>query len=106
MLSWQGHKGTTMISVWATVHIEDVQRFIGVFSADGARARRRHGSRRSQIFTGPGDEQQVRVLFEWDSRDSFEAFLADADVRATMQSSGTVGRPDVLFLDALADLPA
>lgn len=94
-----------MIHIWATVHIEDLQTFIGVFSTAGARARRKHGSISSRIFTVPGSDGQVRVLFEWESREAFEGFLADMEVRATMQSSGTVGRPDFLFLDALAELP-
>ena len=94
-----------MIHIWATVEISDLEKFIGVFATAGARARRKHGSRRSRGFTVPGHPNQVRVLFEWESRDAFEGFLNDPEVRATMQSSGTVGRPDFLILDALADLP-
>ncbi|MBZ9752286.1 antibiotic biosynthesis monooxygenase [Deinococcus sp. HMF7604] len=95
-----------MIHIWATVHVEDVQHFIGVFSTIGAHVRRQHGGQRSWLFTVPEQANQLRVLFEWESRESFDAFLADTEVRATMQSSGTIGRPDFLFLEALADLPA
>lgn len=91
-----------MIHIWATVEISELEKFIGVFATAGASARRNHGSHRSRVFTVPGHPNQVRVLFEWESR---EAFLNDPEVRATMQSSGTVGRPDFLILDALADLP-
>ena len=94
-----------MIHIWATVEIGDLEKFVGVFATAGARARRQHGSRSSRVFAVPGDPSQVRVLFEWDSREAFEGFLNDPEVRATMQSSGTVGRPDFLILDALADLP-
>lgn len=94
-----------MIHIWATVEISDLEQFIGVFATAGARARRKHGSRRSHVFTVPGTPSQVRVLFEWESREAFEGFLNDPEVRTTMQSSGTVGRPDFLILDALADLP-
>ncbi|MFC4453760.1 antibiotic biosynthesis monooxygenase [Deinococcus sonorensis] len=94
-----------MTYIWATVHIEDLQKFIAVFSTAGAAARRKHGSRSCQLFTLPEADGQVRVLFSWESRAAFERFLNDTSTRATMQSSGTLGRPEFLFLDALAVLP-
>ncbi|SMB96935.1 hypothetical protein [Deinococcus hopiensis] len=94
-----------MTHIWATVNIEDLQKFIGVFSTAGAAARRSHGSRGCRVFTVPGVEGQVRVLFTWESQEAFEGFLNDAAVRATMQSSGTVGRPEFLLLNELATFP-
>jgi len=95
-----------MIHVLATVQIEDLQKFISVFSTKGAEARREHGSIESRVFTVTGDSGQVRVLFAWESREAFDGFLADTAVRTTMQSSGTIGRPEFVFLEEFARLPA
>ncbi|KEF34559.1 hypothetical protein RDMS_06540 [Deinococcus sp. RL] len=74
-----------MIHIWATVEVKDLEQFIGVFATAGTSFRRRHGSHRSQVFKVAGQPQQVRVLFEWESREAFEGFLNDPQVRARMQ---------------------
>jgi heme-degrading monooxygenase HmoA len=94
-----------MIHILAKVSIEDLPEFISVFSTRGAEMRRKHGSRNSQIFTVPEQSNQVVVLFEWDSKEVFEGFLNDPVVKETMQSSGTVGRPEFTILEKLAELP-
>lgn len=94
-----------MIHILASLTYEDLPRFIGIFSTHGAALRRQHGCQRSQVFTVDGGENRALVLFEWSSREAFEGFLADPVVRETMQSSGTVGRPEFTFLGAVADLP-
>ena len=95
-----------MIQIIANVTIEELSRFLGVFGTAGADARRRHGCRGSQIFAVEGEPQRVMVVFDWESREAFDGFLADGTVRATMQSSGTVGRPEFTFVRRLAELPS
>lgn len=94
-----------MIHILAKVSIEDLPKFIGIFSTQGAQMRRKHGSRKSQLFTVPEQSNQVMVLFEWDSKEAFEGFLSDPLVKETMQSSGTVGRPEFTILEKLAEFP-
>jgi len=94
-----------MIQNLATVQIEDLPRFNFVFSTQGATARRKHGSVRSQVFTVQDQTSQVRGPFAWSGREAFDALLNDASVRLMMQASGTIGRPDFVFLGACADLP-
>jgi quinol monooxygenase YgiN len=94
-----------MIQIMANVTIEELPRFLGVFGTAGADARRRHGCQRSQIFAVDGEPNRVTVIFDWASREAFDGFLADTTVRATMQSSGTVGRPEFTFIRRIADLP-
>ena len=95
-----------MVHILASVKIEELQKFIGVFSTAGASARRKHGSSHCQVFSVPGNPNEMRLLFEWDSREAFEGFLYDADVKETMKSSGTRGRPEFVFLDKLVELPS
>ena len=94
-----------MIHILAKVSIEELPRFIGIFSTHGARVRRQHGSRGSEVFTVPGESDRVVVLFEWESREAFEGFLRDPATQAMMSSSGTLGRPEFTFLEKLAELP-
>jgi hypothetical protein len=44
------------------------------------------------------DPERVALLFEWD-HDAFRGFLADPDVRASMQASGTLGPPEITHLE-------
>ncbi len=94
-----------MIHILANVAIEELTKFIGVFATAGAAARRRHGSVSSQVFRVAGEEGRMLVLFAWESREAFEGFLADPTVRATMQSSGTIGRPEFTFLEKVVEIP-
>ena len=94
-----------MIHILAKVSVEEVSKFIGIFSTRGAQTRRQHGSRKSEIFTVPGESDQVVVLFEWESREAFEGFLRDPVTKETMLSSGTLGRPEFTILEKLAELP-
>lgn len=95
-----------MVYVLASVKIEDLQKFVGVFSTLGANARRKHGSLACQVFAVPESSDEMKLLFEWESREAFEGFLNDSAVRETMKSSGTLGKPEFVFLDKLAELPS
>ena len=94
-----------MIHLLATVSIEDLPKFLGVFSTQGAEMRRKHGSRASQVFRVPGEDNRVLILFTWESREAFEGFRNDPAVKETMKASGTVGAPEFTFLEKVGDFP-
>lgn len=95
-----------MIHVLGNVEIEDLQRFVGVFSTAGAEARGRHGNRGTQLYRVEGEGNRVVVLFEWESAEAFEGFLNDPTVRETMRSSGTVGPPEFTLLHKVGEFPS
>jgi heme-degrading monooxygenase HmoA len=95
-----------MFHVLARVSIEDFTKFIGVFTTRGAEMRRKHGNRRSWLFRVAGEPQQVVAIFEWESRQAFEGFLADPQVKETMKLSGTASPPDFTYLEPVAELPS
>ena len=95
-----------MIHVLGNVEIEDLQRFVGVFSTAGAEARGRHGNRGTHLYRVDGEENRVVVLFEWESEEAFEGFLNDPTVRETMRSSGTVGPPEFTVLQKVGEFPS
>lgn len=80
-------------TTWAEVSVEAFPQFLQVFAQAGREARRRHGSLAAQAFRVPGDAQAARVLIDWRDRASFDAFLADAQVKATMRSGGATRPP-------------
>lgn len=94
-----------MIQILAQVDIEELPRFVGVFGTQGARMRRKHGSRCARVLRVTGQDSRVVVLFDWESRAGFEDFLSDPAVRETMACSGTIGRPEFTFLEELAEFP-
>ena len=52
--------------ILSTVRVEDFERFWNTFSTKGAEKRRQHGSKGSQVFRDPNDDNRVWVLFDWD----------------------------------------
>lgn len=93
-----------MVQILVRARYEELQRFIGGFATRGAAMRRKHGSRHATMLKNSA-EDEVILLFDWDSREAFEAFLEDPEVKATMQSSGTLGRPEFTYLEKIAEFP-
>ena len=94
-----------MITVMGRVKIEELSTFLGMFATRGATMRRYHGSEDAQVFKVSEAENEVIVLFTWRSREAFEGFLADPQVKTTMAASGTLGRPEFTYLEPLARFP-
>ncbi|WP_427159481.1 antibiotic biosynthesis monooxygenase [Aliinostoc sp. HNIBRCY26] len=90
-----------MISILAKVSVENLEKFVGVFSTRGAEIRKQHGSLSAEIFKSVEEENTVWVLFQWMSKENFEGFLNDPVVKETMKSSGTIGQPEFIFLNQI-----
>ena len=76
----------------ATTQIEDLDRFLEVFSTAGAEKRKQHGSKSSLVFRDPSEEDRVWVLFDWDEQ-GWQSFVSDPEVPAILQKAGHKGRP-------------
>lgn len=92
-----------MIQIWTEVKIEDYARFIPVFTTRGREMRTKHGCIRSQVFRG-ADPCTVYLLFDWQSKEAFDGFLADPMVKQTMKSSGSIA-PKFTLLDKVCEIP-
>ena len=77
----------------ATTQVENLDRFLEVFSTDGADKRRQHGSKGAVVFRDPSEDDRVWVIFDWDA-DGWQSFVSDPDVPAIMQRAGHKGRPE------------
>ena len=81
----------------ATTKVEDVDRFLSIFSTKGAEKRGQHGSKGSTVFRDPVEENRVWVLFDWDA-EGWQKFVSDPDVPAILQEAGHIGRPQAAEL--------
>jgi len=81
----------------ATTKVEDVNRFLKVFSTQGAEKRRQHGSKGSAVFVDPMENDRVWVVFDWDEA-GWKNFVTDPAVPAILHAAGHVGKPQALRL--------
>jgi hypothetical protein len=76
----------------ATTQVEDLDRFIDVFSTKGAEKRRQHGSKGALVFRDPSEDDRVWVIFDWD-QDGWQSFVSDPEVPPILREAGHKGRP-------------
>jgi hypothetical protein len=78
--------------ILATTQVEDVDRFLDIFSTKGAEKRSDHGSKGATVFRDPTEADRVWVLFDWDEA-GWASFVSDPDVPALLKEAGHVGKP-------------
>lgn len=76
----------------ATTQVEDVDRFLEVFSTKGAAKRQEHGSKSAVVFRDPTEEDRVWVVFDWDEQ-GWQSFVADPEVPPIIKEAGHKGPP-------------
>lgn len=83
--------------ILATTKVEDVDRFLRIFSTKGAEKRAQHGSKGSTVFRDPNEEDRVWALFDWDQA-GWQSFVSDPEVPAILQEAGHKGKPQAAEL--------
>jgi len=83
--------------ILATTQVEDIERFLDIFSTKGADKRAEHGSKGANVFRDPTEENRVWVLFDWDA-DGWASFVADPDVPPILREAGHLGKPEAALL--------
>ena len=86
----------------ATTQVEDVDRFLEVFSTDGAEKRKQHGSKGSIVFRDPTEEDRLWAIFDWNEQ-GWQSFISDPEVPPILQRAGHKGRPQAAQLAARYD---
>jgi hypothetical protein len=76
----------------ATTQVENLDRFLDVFSTKGAEKRRQHGSKGAVVFRDPSEDDRVWVIFDWDP-EGWQSFVSDPEVPPILQEAGHKGRP-------------
>lgn len=77
-----------MIYGMVRIQVEDFDRFWEGFQTRGFPLRQSHGSHGSQIFRHADDPHRVTLLFQWESREAFEAFFDDPNVKESIKKGG------------------
>ena len=78
--------------ILATTQVEDVDRFLSVFSTKGADKRAFHGSKGATVFRDPTEENRVRALFDWDEA-GWASFVSDPEVLPIIKEAGHLDKP-------------
>ena len=76
----------------ATTQVEDVDRFMEVFSTDAAEKRKKHGSKGAAVFRDPFESDRVWGIFDWDEQ-GWQSFVSDPEVPPIMQEAGHKSKP-------------
>ena len=75
----------------ATTQVEDVDRFVEVFSTDAAEKRKKHGSKGAAVFRDPFESDRVWGVFDWDEL-GWQSFVSDPDVPPLLATAGVKGK--------------
>jgi quinol monooxygenase YgiN len=76
----------------ATTQVEDVDRFMEVFSTAGADKRKEHGSKGAVVFRDPSESDRIWAFFDWDAQ-GWQSYVSDPDVPAILAAAGHKGKP-------------
>ena len=76
----------------ATTQVEDVDRFMKVFSTSGAQKRKEHGSKGAVVFRDPSESDRVWAFFDWDA-EGWQSYVSDPDVPQILAAAGHKGKP-------------
>ena len=83
--------------ILATTCVEDLDRFVEVFSGAGAEKRQQHGSRGATVFRDPNEPDRLWAIFDWDA-DGWTSFVSDPAVPPIMKQAGHKSPPQAAEL--------
>ncbi len=76
----------------ATTRVENIDRWLKIFSTTSAEKRKQHGSKGSHVFRDPNEGDRVWAIFDWDEQ-GWQSFVSDPEVPPILQEAGHKGRP-------------
>lgn len=89
-----------MASVLIKHTVEDYDSWKPVFD-DHATTRMEYGSKGYRLLKGSETDDEIVLLFEWDSAENARRFLEESDVKDVMERGGVVGEPEIHFLEEI-----
>jgi heme-degrading monooxygenase HmoA len=94
-----------MVEIVGRVRIDDLDRYLAVFTTRGKDMRSRYGSLGARVLRDLDDDGRVVIVLRWESRERFEAFLDDPALRELRASSGGQA-PEFTYVEEVADVAA
>ena len=92
-----------MITIFGELKIDDFPRFIGTFMTRGKKLRTKYGSLQTQVWRS-NEPGIVYIMYDWESREGFDRYLADPLVQETMKSGGTIDTT-FSFVEKMCEVP-
>ena len=86
----------------ATTQVEDIDRFLDIFSTQGAEKRKLHGSKGALVFRDPSEADRLWAIFDWDAA-GWQSFVSDPEVPPIMQQAGHKTKPQAAELVSSCD---
>jgi len=86
----------------ATTQVEDIDRFLDIFSTQGAEKRKLHGSKGALVFRDPSEADRLWAIFDWDA-EGWQSFMSDPEVPPIMQQAGHKSKPQAAELVSRCD---
>ena len=83
----------------ATTTVENVDRFLKIFSTTSHVKRKQYGSKGATVHVDPNEPDRVWVIFDWDA-EGFKKFAADPEVAAILKDAGHKSRPQIAAFSA------
>lgn len=83
--------------ILATTKVENIDRFLKIFSTTSAEKRKQHGCKGSVVFRDPNEEDRVWAVFDWDEK-GWQSFVSDPEVPPIMKEAGHKGKAQVAKL--------
>lgn len=81
----------------ATTQVADIDRFLDVFSTQGAEKRKEHGSKGAIVFRDPNEADRLWAIFDWDA-EGWRSFVSDPEVPPIMAQAGHKSKPQAAEL--------
>ena len=76
----------------ATTTVEDVDRWLKIFSTTSLEKRKKHGCKGATVFRDPNQSDRVWVLYDWDPQ-GWQNFVSDPEVGPILKQAGHKGKP-------------
>jgi len=81
----------------ATTTVEDLDRFMEIFTTTSATKRQQHGSKGATVFRDPSDDDRVWVIFDWNA-EGWQSFVSDPEVPPILAQAGHKSKPQAAEL--------
>jgi len=63
--------------------------------------RHQGGERSCRIFRNAEDDNDLTLLFEWESGDLAHRYMRSPELQAKMREAGVVGKPEIVYLSEM-----
>lgn len=80
--------------------VEDLDKWKRVFDAN-TENRRAHGCQRVQRFRQIDNQNNILVLFDWDTAENAESFMANPRLAKIQKQSGMAPNPDTAMFEEI-----